>query len=409
MTVISDLGQYKKSARYSSFIVNKAGGLSSIPFDEGYVNGYQPVAYIDSMSKSVLLSSEEFKIKKSSGRQCCLFKRLQQDNGHLCSPDQPDKADKFLKLLKVVPMDDFVTLCKPFIELTAYASVLDAIGHKFQWEQTYGSDVHWLTATNQLTVAFEYIGPRQEKRFRLTIDKDTEVEQIFDVKVFSTPHDMPISEVNMESSPTGHLLDNHGGAEVFPLTSTIPFAPAIDGYNTSTPTQVLLKIDKPTYQDYLYQYNIIERSGQSITNLGAIPVSGSTVFGPVSINSKYRVNSIYRYPQYDIEYRSPESIFSNSGSRLVVNSNSYSSNILLGSATSVVTSIPELIAFQTNDTVDTASVSLTAGEFNLTVYEYLLLSLTFPTDEMQTSSVAIQKGTYSATFYDIGGGTIGGI
>lgn len=409
MTVISDLGQYKKSARYSSFIVNKAGGLSSIPFDEGYVNGYQPVAYIDSMSKSVLLSSEEFKIKKSSGRQCCLFKRLQQDNGHLCSPDQPDKADKFLKLLKVVPMDDFVTLCKPFIELTAYASVLDAIGHKFQWEQTYGSDVHWLTATNQLTVAFEYIGPRQEKYFRLTIDKDTEVEQIFEVKVFSTPHDMPISEVEMVSSYTGHLLEAHGGPGVFPTTVTIPFAPAVDGYNTTSPTQVLLKIDKPTYQDYLSEYRVIERSGQTITTLGNTPVSNPTIVGPVSINSRYRVNAIYKYPQYDIEYRSPESIFTNSGSKIIVNSNATSSNALVGTITSVLTSIPELVAFQSNDTVDTGSPSMISGSSTSTVYEYNLINFTDPMDNVDTGSVSMQKGIYSATFYDIGGGTIGGI
>lgn len=302
-----------------------------------------------------------------------------------------------LRLLDISPMQDFTSLCKPFIELTASVSNLLTQRHTFEWELVSGNLVNWLTRTDQLTVAFEYIGPREDKIFSLTVDRGTPVEQYFLVNVNSTPSENINSELRLESNW------QYGSPENTPISYVIPD----DSLSQTDIDFGYITISPPSDSEFLTGYKVYERTGTSITNVSFVPYSNFSKLGPVNADLKYRINPVYEYPYHISEYTSPEIYLKKNDPLLFIHDrtkSSVSSQFSLGEVSTVDYSIFEKVVI---DEVTSIGATVDGGYTSYT-HEFVLAD-SVSLEDFVISSGSFITGAYGSTRYDDTGGSIGGI
>ena len=90
---------------------------------------------------------------------------------------------------------DLFAICVPDATLTATVTLepSDITVHSYLWEQVSGNPVTWITPINQLSASYTTLD-FSDKKFRFTVDKNTQSELFDEVVVFGTPtSSMPFS------------------------------------------------------------------------------------------------------------------------------------------------------------------------------------------------------------------------
>lgn len=197
----------------------------------------------------------------------------------------------------VVTVNSFVhSSCEQILTISAsYNGILS--GHTFLWEQISGTPVTWLEPLNQTSVTYNNNGIRDDKVFRLYVDKDTVIEQVFDILVSSVARDF----LYIKQNSSEYLKDI-----TYYSPSTISFiAPAISesgitSINTS-PRMVVFNIPDTSNIAYIELQQYINNSYIPVQ----VTMASSNFFNNLLNNTTYRLANKLTFPPNTYSYGSP--------------------------------------------------------------------------------------------------------
>jgi len=290
---------------------------------------------------------------------------------------------------------DQYAMCSTTVTLNATITIdpTDTELHNYQWEQTRGTPVNWLTSVYATSVTYDAVDS-SDRYFRIYVDRFTLAERYDEVVVYGTP----TSKSTMDASYTSYAKYDCRGATLYYIayaTST--------GYFTPT-TKYQLSWTLPTCDShYLEEYQIqhLPMLGPWIT-FDVVPEGSSRISITPNTTSAFRILSIYRdglHQPSNIRYDPSSGL-----SGIMVTASTMNASYTQSTPVHTV----ERLTLSTNQVT---SVSTFANTYLPSIPTYAVARLTLDTNQVVSSSVMNDTYIPHVPVYEVSvltGGNIGG-
>lgn len=169
-------------------------------------------------------------------------------------------------------------------------------GHTLEWTQIKGGPCELISGANSLTVTYEQSPVRDDKVFRLTVDKGQKKEKTFDVDVYSTP--IEIQPWPLTTSER-HEFDLAIAAHKV-LESQIQFLPALSKANEPQSivngTKYMMWWTPPSDSLALVKVTLEENATGQFAVVYTPPLTAQYIYTTVNKLASYRVKTTFIRP-----------------------------------------------------------------------------------------------------------------